>query len=145
MTGYTDEPIGTLTAPILPRTWPTTTPEQAAARNKWCMDQQRIQFKKDPTVRFMKCVDNETGEILSLARWHYYKDGYKPEEYLHLEVDGNAPKGDWSGKGLPEGMNKKLHAGVLAFLLLNRKNYCGKDPFWSTSSPPSHRGVDCDR
>ena len=77
MSAYDDTTTGDLSHPFLAVTWPASTHDETAARTHWSMKQQREQFLTDPTAVFMKVVDDETGEIVSLARWHFFRDGYK--------------------------------------------------------------------
>jgi hypothetical protein len=33
-------------------------------------------FENDPTALFLKAVNSQTEEIVAIARWHFYNDGY---------------------------------------------------------------------
>ncbi|KIW16102.1 hypothetical protein PV08_06153 [Exophiala spinifera] len=127
MLKYTDETGGTLAAPLVLATWPTSSPDETARRNEWSIGQQRWQFHNDPTTRFMKVEDANTGEIVSLARWHRYSDGY-PLEDKYTEIDVFAPPG--SSPKFPQGLNGLLHAGLLEALLDRRPDYINRGVAW---------------
>ena len=133
---YTDEAGGSLAAPIMFDSWPATEPTDTARRNAWSMEQQRWQFHNDPTVRFMKVEDQASGEIVSLARWHRYNDGY-PQENTYTEVDVFAPQG--TAPKFPEGFNGRIHAGVLEVACRNRAGYVKPGLCWSEFSRPRSR------
>lgn len=62
--------------PISPLCWPVQSSDDALRRRQFNMAHQRERFLKEPSARFMKVVDNDSGEIICLARWHYYPEGY---------------------------------------------------------------------
>ena len=128
MLKYTDDAGGTLVAPFLFETWPASDPESGARRNAWSMEQQRWQFLNDSTTRFMKVEDTSTGEIVSLARWHRYLNGY-PQEDKYTEIDVFAPPG--TSPNFPEDMNGALHAGLLDAACSARADYVKPSLSWS--------------
>ncbi|TPX09086.1 uncharacterized protein E0L32_001652 [Thyridium curvatum] len=65
-----------LVAPPNPLAWPVTTSAEAEQRARRCFALQRRRVLEDPTTRFMKVVDDDTGATVAVARWHYYPDGY---------------------------------------------------------------------
>ncbi len=132
MLRYTDEEGGTLTAPVPFSTWPTSDPASNARRNAWSIEQQRWQFHNDPTTRFMKVEDTSVSEIICLARWHKYTDGY-PQEDRYTEIDVFAPPG--KSPKFPEGMIGPLHAGVLGTAVEARAGYVKPGVCWSRLAP----------
>jgi hypothetical protein len=62
--------------PISPLYWPVQNSDEALRRLQFNMAHQRERFLKEPSARFMKIVDDKNGEIICLARWHYYPEGY---------------------------------------------------------------------
>lgn len=128
MLKYTDEEGGTLTAPVALSTWPTSDPTSNARRNTWSLDQQRWQFQHDKTAKFMRVEDTSTGDIISLARWHRYTDGY-PQEDVYTEIDVMTTPG--KPPNFPEGMNGPLHAGVLGAACRRRAEYVQPGVCWS--------------
>ncbi|KAJ9617180.1 hypothetical protein H2200_000901 [Cladophialophora chaetospira] len=124
---YTDEEGGTLAAPFLFSSWPASDPASTAHRNAWSVEQQRWQFHNDPTAKFMKVEDTSTGEIVSLARWHRYSDGY-PQEDGYTEVDVFAPPG--TTPKFPTGINGPLHAGFLTEACRRRADYVKPGVCW---------------
>lgn len=123
---------GDCAPPVLPFTWPTSTDAEATARNKWSIAQQREMFLCDPTARFVKAVllhDEKTeAEIVSLARWHFYPTGFKYSEHMALELDALAPPD--SPPTWPEGLNGRLHAGMLKHIFGTREEWTGTGPMW---------------
>ena len=92
-----EEPLGSLIDPVLFDVWPVSTNAESLRRSAWSAQQDKGRFQLDPTVKFVKvvdtgCLDLDHGEgtarkeIVSLARWHYYPDGY-PQENTWMEID----------------------------------------------------------
>lgn len=75
-----------LVAQPTPLCWPVKTPEEAETRLRVHFKKQRIRFKGDPTVRYMKVVDPATGTIISIARWHFYPNGFNFDSEIHWET-----------------------------------------------------------
>ena len=132
MKSYAHSEQGDLVSPIVMHTWvdvPTTDAEME--RNLWSMKQQLKQFQEDKTAVFLKVTDNETGEIISLARWHLYPEGFQADQNSWMEVDAFAPPGvesDW-----PERLNVPLHKGFLEAIDGDRPRWQGNQPCWGTS------------
>ena len=57
--------------PISQLCWPVQNSDDALRRLQFDMAHQRGRFLKEPSVRFMKVIDDENGEIICLASWHY--------------------------------------------------------------------------
>lgn len=85
--GTTYSPGDDLCAPPTPLCWPVSTPQAAQQRLQFHMSKQRARFLADPTAHFLKIVSipessssdpssQEQGEIISIAKWHYYPQGF---------------------------------------------------------------------
>jgi len=104
-----------LVAPPYPVAWPVSTQAEAQARLKFAMAKQRRRFQEDSTSRFMKVVDAPTGmdiddgEIISIARWHYFPSGYDFGSMIYWEMAECLPGEDW-----PLGFNRSLHDSILS-------------------------------
>ena len=132
MSTYKFHQGGDLIAPLVPRFWPTSADDEPnGARNRWSLRQQRAFFNEDPTVRFMKCVDTSNGEIISLARWHYYENGYKHPEFTALELNGTAPDAEQTWPGAANGA---LAKAIIVPILEDRPRWSGDSPQWGKSS-----------
>jgi hypothetical protein len=128
----TYEPGDDLVAPPNPVAWPVTTRAEAQERLRLLMGRQRQRFLEDPTARFMKVVDlpgspttatsDDTveavskfipqGDIIAIARWHYFPTGYDFDSMSHWEVATLPPdQGEW-----PPNFSQPLHD----FILLSR-------------------------
>lgn len=95
------EPGDDLVGPPIPFTYPVATRAQASRRLRFAMDRQRTRFQEDPTARYIKVVetcpdaqDPHDGDIVSMARWHFYPDGYCYDSMVHWELAGPAPVQD---------------------------------------------------
>jgi GNAT superfamily N-acetyltransferase len=90
----TGSPGDDCVAPPNPVAWPVATPAEAQTRAHCAFALQKRRFLKDPTVRFLKVVDTEMGEestsnggnIVAVARWHYYPEGYDYDRDAHWEM-----------------------------------------------------------
>lgn len=136
----TTYPVGDdLVAPPLPLCWPVDNPSSALARLTFSMTNQRQRFLLDPSVRFMKVVDDVDGSIVSVARWHYYPSGYCYERDVHWELISS------QGEGMPAGMNVLLHNHILSARDAARVGWQGAigSPCWVLMhmvTRPSQRG-----
>lgn len=86
---FTEEQGGTLIDPMLLDAWPVSTSEEADRRNKWSAAQNRRRFRIDKSARFVKVIDTDlepSDQIISLARWHDYPEGF-PLANTWMEVD----------------------------------------------------------
>lgn len=72
------EPGDDLVGPPTPICFPVNTKEDALLRSTFHFAKQRLRFISDPTVRYMKVIDTSSpkNEIVSIARWHFYPQGY---------------------------------------------------------------------
>lgn len=117
---------GDVCAPVLPFCWPTTSDDESMLkRTAWSMAQQRYIFEHDPTCRFMKVVDTDNdNEIIALARWHFYEDGYKHPEMTAQELNPLTDDDeDWH-----EGLNTQLAKDMLVPVFEGRQSWCGGGP-----------------
>lgn len=107
-----------LTAPPNPVAWPVSTRAEAEQRARHCFALQKRRFQEDPTVRFLKVVDDSPeggGDIVAVARWHYYDGGYAYEREAHWEVaplTAPGPAGDSDYP--PPNFNVRLHNHILS-------------------------------
>ncbi|TVY27417.1 hypothetical protein LHYA1_G004184 [Lachnellula hyalina] len=97
-----------LVAPPTPICWLVTTQPEARSRLEFHMTKQRERFLGDTSARYLKIIDEETGEIISMARWHWYPNGYSYTEGIHWETHNAVEGRPW-----PKGMNVELHNFVL--------------------------------
>lgn len=88
-----------------PICYPVSTREEALSRSTLHFTKQRARFISDPTVRYMKVVDNDKS-IISIARWHFYPSGYDLTTQLHWELHPLSPA--------PRQFNIPLHNHILS-------------------------------
>jgi GNAT superfamily N-acetyltransferase len=139
------EPGDDLVAPPYPVAWPVSTQEEAQSRLRFAMAKQRRRFQEDPTARFVKVVDAPSeaqvheGEIISIARWHYFPSGYDYPTMIDWELAEQLPGEDW-----PQGLNRTLHDFILSTRDMERKEWIGTgSPVWILMhmvTRQSHRG-----
>lgn len=139
------EPGDDLVAPPYPVAWPVTTRAEAKTRLKFAIAKQRRRFQNDPTAHYVKVVDAPSadqvheGEIVSIARWHYFQDGYDFASMVHWEMAEKLPNEDW-----PQGFNRVLHDFILTSRDSTRKDWIGEGrPAWLLMhmvTRASHRG-----
>ncbi|KAF7555564.1 hypothetical protein G7Z17_g2041 [Cylindrodendrum hubeiense] len=84
----TGSPGDDCVAPPNPVAWPVATGIEAQTRTRYAFALQKRRFLEDPTVRFLKVVDTEEGghNIVAVARWHYYPEGYDYDHEAHWEI-----------------------------------------------------------
>ncbi|KAI1849024.1 hypothetical protein JX265_013721 [Neoarthrinium moseri] len=88
----THAPGDDLVAPLNPLVWPVRTRAEAQARARHNFALQKWRFVEDPTTRFLKVVDPEDGgQIVAVARWHFYPQGYDYAEQAHWEMAPATP------------------------------------------------------
>ncbi|KAH6713729.1 hypothetical protein BKA61DRAFT_688960 [Leptodontidium sp. MPI-SDFR-AT-0119] len=117
-----DDLIG-LPTPIC---WPVSSKSEAKERLKFHMSQQRKRFLGDRTATYLKVIDDETEEIISIARWHYYPNGYSYADGIGWEIHSPV-----EGKPFPEGMNIELHNYILQERDGKRKDWMVEnEPCW---------------
>lgn len=62
----------------------------------------------------MKVVDEENGEIICLARWHYYPEGYVHEREIKWEAWNLVPDGiERVGGRRPHGFNLEMYKAIV--------------------------------
>ena len=129
MSKYVFNKGGDLTAPLVPMIWPTSEDDALnTERANWSLSQQKDMFHQDPTVKFMKAVDTDNeDEIISLARWHYYPEGFKSDTMMAWELNGTLPDAD---ETWPRGINVSLAKALLIPLLKARPEWMGSKPQW---------------
>jgi hypothetical protein len=96
-----------------PLVWPVKTQEEARVRARGAFALQKRRILRDPTVRFLKVVDTSEGidpddNIVALARWHHYPDGYDYEREAHWEL---APDTEAGWAPLLADMNDGIASG----------------------------------
>ncbi|KAF1852056.1 uncharacterized protein K460DRAFT_46013 [Cucurbitaria berberidis CBS 394.84] len=117
------------------------TREEAEARLTFHFNKQRSRFTGDPTVRYMKVVEttNEKSSIISIARWHFYPNGYNFDTQIHWETHNHIP-----GQRIPQGFNIPLHNHILTTRDGARSSWIPANaPCWILMhmvTQPSHRG-----
>ena len=74
-----------LVGPPVPVCWPVSTCEEAQTRLQVHMAKQLQRHMYDPSINYLKVVDG-SGSIVSLARWHWYPNGYTYEKEGHWET-----------------------------------------------------------
>ncbi|KAH8646890.1 hypothetical protein BX600DRAFT_477087, partial [Xylariales sp. PMI_506] len=83
----TSAPGDDLVAPPCPVSWPVSTRAEAQVRVRHHFAWQRRRLLGDPSVNFLKVVDDENGgDILAVARWHFYAQGYDYESQKRWEM-----------------------------------------------------------
>ncbi|CAO2652742.1 Nn.00g021530.m01.CDS01 [Neocucurbitaria sp. VM-36] len=129
-----------LVGPPTPICCAVTTREEAEARLAFHFNKQRNRFTGDPTVRYMKVVDNANNKsIISIARWHFYPTGYNFDTEIHWETHNPNP-----GQPIPRGFNIPLHNHILTTRDASRSSWTkANSPCWILMhmvTHPSHRG-----
>jgi GNAT superfamily N-acetyltransferase len=98
-----------LVGPPTPICCVVETREEAQARLTFHFNKQQSRFRGDPTVRYMKVVDTAAeNSIISIARWHFYPNGYNFDTEIHWETHNPV-----SGQFIPRGFNISLHNHIL--------------------------------
>ena len=141
ITGHANifEPGDDLVGPPVPLCWPVTTKEEATIRLRCHMAKQLQRFTEDPSVNYLKVVD-DSGSIVSVARWHWYPNGYSYEKEAHWET--------YPQSSLVEPWAKQFNIPLNNFILGSRDaardDWMGKDrPCWILMhmvTRPSQRG-----
>lgn len=132
-----------------PWVWPVTTMEEAKFRINFCMALQRKRFLEDATCCFVKVVDLPSddcaegdGQIISLARWHRYPNGFSYQEHGHWELA--APFAETYDGGVPDTFNMHLHDLIFTQRDRYREQWISKGkPVWILMhlvTRPSQRG-----
>jgi len=125
---YGTSPQGDLISPILDASWKVSSPAEKVARNTWGIAQQREIFLKDPTAIFLKVVDKESNEIISLARWHHYLEGFRYPEHARLEFDAFTQSED--DASWPAEINAALYRGLTSSCFSTRQQWQKPGPSW---------------
>ncbi|TVY48764.1 hypothetical protein LOCC1_G001655 [Lachnellula occidentalis] len=97
-----------LVGPPTPICWPVTTQSAAQSRLDFHMTKQKERFLGDTSARYLKIIDEDTGDIVSMARWHWYPQGYSYTEGIHWETQNAVEGRPW-----PKEMNVELHNWIL--------------------------------
>ena len=129
-----------LVGPPTPICCVVKTREESEARLTFHFNKQRSRFTGDPTVRYMKVVDTaNNNSIISLARWHFYPNGYNFDTEIHWETHNPIP-----GQSIPQGFNIPLHNHILTTRDAARSSWIpANSPCWVLMhmvTHPSHRG-----
>lgn len=125
-----------------PLLWPVSTSEDALARLHFHMTKQKERFLGDSSARYLKVIDEETNAIISIARWHWYPEGYSYTEGIHWETHNPVEGRPW-----PEKLNVELHNLILTRRDAAREHWQKADkPCWIlmhlvTRAPERGRGA----
>lgn len=128
-----------LVGPPVPVCWPISTEEEARTRLRVHMAKQFQRYREDPSVNYLKVID-DSDSIVSVARWHWYPNGYSYNQEAHWETYPQA--------SLSEPWAKQFNIPLNNFILGSRDAArCGwikKDrPCWilmHMTTRPSQRG-----
>jgi hypothetical protein len=125
-----------LVSPLYSISWPVQTTHEAQERTRFVMNCERQRFLEDTSAHYLKVVsaaslaastDPEQADIISLAHWHFYSDGFNLETILEWEKC-TLPAGQevW-----PRGFNRTLHDNFLLTRNKDREQKIGKGtPCW---------------
>ncbi|OBT60250.1 hypothetical protein VE03_10263 [Pseudogymnoascus sp. 23342-1-I1] len=138
--GTSYPPGDDLVGPPTPICWPVKTRDEAQTRLDFHFKKQRSRFRGDPTVRYMKVIDTANkNPIISIARWHFYPNGYNFDTEIHWETHNLEP-----GQSAPRGFNIALHNHILTTRDAARSSWIPENaPCWILMhmvTHPSHRG-----
>lgn len=134
---HATSPHGDLVAPAVPAFWPISedvAPPSPAhtTRLRWSLAHQQHIFESDATAHFVKAVDTDSGEIVALARWHYYPTGYDRNLIWH-EANweaGPKPLEQITTDGMEgvakEGLNVQGWVGFMKLLTTRETDLPGK-------------------
>jgi hypothetical protein len=119
--------------PLSPLCWPVQNSNEALRRLQFNMAHQRERFLKEPSARFMKVVDDDNGEIICLARWHYYPEGYVYARDIKWEVWNLVPDGmEKAGGRTPQAFNVEMYKFVADGRMREREDWQeSAKPCWS--------------
>ena len=128
---------GTLAAPLADVALPADNDELGKIRSEWSIDQQLDFFRHDPTARFIKAVDTDTKDIVSIARWHKYSaQGTGKNDF---EWAGTKDK--TNPASYPPGFVIPLVEGFAAPLLEARPKWQVQGPHWGKIGVPCKPNV----
>ncbi|KAK0103502.1 hypothetical protein ONS95_005523 [Cadophora gregata] len=115
-----------LVGPPTPFFWSVISQMEAQERLQLHMTKQKSRFLGDRTATYLKVIDEQTQEIVSIARWHYYPNGFSFEDANGWEIHSPV-----EGQPFPKGMNIELHNFILTQRDLERKNWIVTgEPCW---------------
>jgi hypothetical protein len=119
--------------PISPLCWPVRNSDDARRRLEFNMAHQRERFLKEHSARFMKVVDDDNGEIVCLARWHYYPEGYVYDREIGWEAWNLVPEGiERAGGRVPKAFNVEMYKSVVDGRMKEREGWQERaNPCWS--------------
>ena len=128
-----------LVGPPVPLCWPVTSKEEATTRIRVHVAKQLQRFTEDLSVNYLKVVD-DSGSIVSVARWHWYPNGYSYKKEAHWET--------YSQNSLSEPWAKRFNIPLNNFILGSRdaarEDWIGENrPCWILMhmvTRPSQRG-----
>ena len=115
-----------LVGPPVPLCWPVNTKEEARTRIQVHVAKQLQRFTEDLSVNYLKVVD-DSGSIVSVARWHWYPNGYSYKEEAHWETYPQTSLSEpWANR-----FNIPLNNFILGSRDAARDEWIGKDrPCW---------------
>ncbi|KXL45600.1 hypothetical protein M433DRAFT_154303 [Acidomyces richmondensis BFW] len=122
---------GGFASPLVRMCWPISNPhnvEVLRRRAEWSMAQQLDILRNDPSVRMTKVVDDTTGEIVNLARWQDYSEGYVDPPNTPSGVSGIKDTSDIST--WPEELQVERFLDILKTLFAARQNWMGRGKYW---------------
>ncbi|KAL9049206.1 MAG: hypothetical protein Q9162_007336 [Coniocarpon cinnabarinum] len=125
MKSFSHKEGGQLSAPAADASMLVDNEQAAAVRNNWSVQQQRDTYENDPTAKFIKAIDSDSGEMLGIARWHFYPCRYQVSD---LEYAGSKPKDD--DASYPAGLNIPLYKGMLDQIFKRRPEWIVNGPQW---------------
>jgi GNAT superfamily N-acetyltransferase len=109
-----------------PLCWSVSSRISAQERLHFHMAKQRERFLGDRSTTYLKIVDEKTEEIVSIARWHYYPNGYAYTGGIEWEIYSPV-----EGQPFPQEMNIELYNFILSARDAGRGNWMIKDhPCW---------------
>lgn len=110
--------------PLSPLCWSVRNSDEALQRLQFNMAHQRERFLKEPSARFMKVVDDDNGEIVCLARWHYYPQGYVYDKEIKWEAWNLVPDGiEKAGGRTPQAFNVEMYKSVVNGRMKERESW----------------------
>lgn len=143
----TIHPLGDdLFGPGISVCWPATTLAEPQARLAYHMFRQHQRFLTDSSTNYLKIVDKETNDIISIARWHYYPEGFSYLDRIGHEIHGVLGSKRMNGEEVtvvPAGLNVEMHDWMFHSRDKAREEWMVKGPCWVLMhmvTRPSQRG-----
>ncbi|EMC93956.1 hypothetical protein BAUCODRAFT_36425 [Baudoinia panamericana UAMH 10762] len=91
----------------------------APSTRKAAGDRTIMEWRQDPSARFIKCTDRESGVILGYAKWNFYETERPREEWA------KSPEVDWYS-----GRKKEIAENFLGATAAMRQKLWGGDPHY---------------